>query len=799
MTERLLGMETEYGLSVILNSGALADTQHAADELLTLAEKIPHVPAMMSSGLFLANGSRFYVDCGTHPELATPECANPWDVCRYLQAGDRMLLNLAEQMTHADRRIARTLILKGNVDYTARTSWGCHESYLHRPIAQGVLARQIIPHLASRLIYSGAGGFDCFSPGIDFMVSPRVAHLNSAITGSSTSEGRGIFNTRNEPLCGNGYSRLHVLCGESLCGETGAWLKVSTTALVVALIEAGKQPGTAVEFRDPLAAMRTFATDPSCSRAVALVNDREATAIEVQRHFLEQAEAHAGAVFMPPWAGEVCRQWRAMLDRLSAPHSLARTLDWAIKFALFQNHARRRNTTLEALAKWSPILAKLAATIGQTDDGPRPLTAALVLAPKGPAVELRKSLAPMLRERGLEWGGLESVLALRLELFEIDTRYGLLGEGGLFASLDRSGVLEHRFAGVDNIPHALENPPAIGRAAIRGACIRRVSGQKGKFAAEWDGVWDTGDGNHLDLTDPFCRSEKWGPHHLEPRVRELPERFFREGRYLELIEQISPHSGFSHDDTVLSYARLGRRDEALALLQSQPADEDDFRRLALLMWIHCNGFAPDVEAIEPLITEGDRLMETEQGRDDEYSRFVFLCHKALFFMHRGLDSLAEPLFTTLLGDPVNVFRSRMFARTQCHLAELHRKLGRRDAALELVAAASLTHRAERLVGDSAAHSLPMLAKLATDATLAGGFLDRAEATHRLQRNDLGLAHILCLRARRQRNSLHRAVIERLILTVPVLTRCKVARRIVSEWDLWIAPDADDERIDYWGL
>ena len=802
MAQRLLGQETEYGLSVMRKSGATGENERVAEELVSLATTFPHLPAMRSSGLFLANGSRFYVDCGAHPELATPECTNPWDVVRYIRAGEQMLLDLAEQLKRRDSRIARTIILKGNVDYTTRATWGCHESYLHRVKDRAFLSRQIIPHLVSRIVFTGAGGFDCFSPGLDFMVSPRVAHLRKTVSGESTN-GRGIFHTKEEPLCGDGYHRLHVLCGESLSSDTAAWLKIATTALVVALIEAGKNPGDAVDLADPVAAMRTFATDRTCTRAVPLTDGSAVTGLEIQYHFLALAETHAGAEFMPPWAGEVCRHWRAMLARLrQMPASTGRTLDWAIKLALFENHARRRNTTLEALANWTPVLDRLTAALLGTDSAEVPLTTELILSRKSPFAGARKIATPLLEKNHLQWDGLADFFKVRLELFEIDTRFGLLGEGGLFTALDAaSGALDHRFPGVDNFRHARDNPPVSGRAAIRGACIRRVSGQNGRFAAEWDGVWDLQAGAALNLCDPFCTSEKWEQSKTPAREPVSPEHLFRVGRYAEIFAHGPELRGLeiSPESAVLAYARLGRRDEALALLDSLAPHTTECHPVALRMSVLSNGLVPAVQEMEPLIPLAERLIEEEPGTWNDYSRFVFRSYKALCFLHKGLYQLAEPLFVSLVSDATNAMRVRLCSRNRCYLAELYRRLGRSEEATDLAKTAERTYRTERLPGDMATHWVPMQAKLTLNAEEARMLLDYAVTTHTAHRNSLGLAYTLCLRARRLQDASGRQEIAALQQTVPVLRTCEVARRIVREFEAWIAPEPGDNPVDYWGL
>ena len=157
MGERLFGVETEYGLSVIPAGAAHRDHDRATREIFELARRFPHLPGRRSSGLFLGNGGRFYIDCGAHPEMATPECANPWDACRYVRAGEDMLHSIVEEFTRRDRRTAQTLLSKGNVDYGTRATWGCHESYMHHGVDQGYVVETDHPasRFANRLLRRG--------------------------------------------------------------------------------------------------------------------------------------------------------------------------------------------------------------------------------------------------------------------------------------------------------------------------------------------------------------------------------------------------------------------------------------------------------------------------------------------------------------------------------------------------------------------------------------------------------------------------------------------------------------------
>jgi len=526
MAQRLLGQETEFGFAAFSPDGARLGGDRPASLLLAVAgRRLPHLPDMHSHGMFLASGGRFYMDAGHHPEGTTPECPNPWDVVRYNLALEEILTGLGAAMKAADPGIGEVMFFKSNVDYSGSgNSWGCHENYMHC-VEPDVLTEQLIPHLASRVIYTGCGGFDPFAPGLDFMLSPRVAHLRQ-VTSADSMHARALCDTRNEPLAGLGYHRAHLLCGESLCSHTSAWLKIATTALVVALVEGGVRPANAVPLRSPLDATRCFATDTTCRAVVEAASNTYWTALGIQYHYLALAEARVDAPFMPPWAGEVCRHWSAILQRLeSAPYSVSATLDWAIKLVLYRERARRRGISWEQLPAWNSYLADLASVLGRQQPT---LDAVCEL----PLDELKR----MASQYGLCALELPAFLELRDELFELDTRFGQLGAGGVFAALDRAGVLHHRFPGVDNIAHAMVSPPASGRARVRGACVQRLAAHPDEYSCTWDQIVDNRRNRRLDLSDPFVAGEAWedlrkaGPAETEyardmaARLRTLRER-----------------------------------------------------------------------------------------------------------------------------------------------------------------------------------------------------------------------------------------------------------------------------------
>lgn len=513
MTARtLMGLETEYAIGQARPRPAW-DRRRVAECLLAAARgrNRPYLPdASGGPGVFLGNGARLYLDRGLHPEYATPECPDPWQAVAYARAGEACLLELLEDAARRTGMAANAVLLRANVDY-ARTgaTWGCHESYLHT-CPPSALPAQLVPHLASRIIYTGAGGFNPLAPGLEFTLSPR-AWLLTEETSANSTERRGLVHTKDESLSGPGWHRLHLICGESLCSDRAAVLKLGTTALILATVGAGWRPGDGVQLAAPLDALRVMAADPDGGVAVRLTDGRCLTAIAIQRHYLAQVADCLWRGHLPDWAEELCGLWRDQLDALeSGGHSVRRGLDWGIKQEIYRDRARQHGLHWDLLPEWSRVLRRLERAaipmppVDGADQG-----AALGAEPRF-SREV-SHLTAMLYAAGMEWSDVRPLLRLRHELLEADLRFGQLGPGGIFNALAARGVLDHA-AGrpVPDPRHLIDSPPATGRARVRGEAVREVwtGGDAEKHTCDWSRIMRRG-GEVLDLRDPFCERAAW--------------------------------------------------------------------------------------------------------------------------------------------------------------------------------------------------------------------------------------------------------------------------------------------------
>src|SRR3977135_4749676 len=89
MERRIFGLENEYGVTCTLRGQRRLSPDEVARYLFRRG-----VLWGRSSNVFLANGARLYLDVGSHPEYATPECDSILDLVTHDKAGGRILEHL---------------------------------------------------------------------------------------------------------------------------------------------------------------------------------------------------------------------------------------------------------------------------------------------------------------------------------------------------------------------------------------------------------------------------------------------------------------------------------------------------------------------------------------------------------------------------------------------------------------------------------------------------------------------------------------------------------------------------------
>ncbi len=419
MQRRIFGIENEYGVTCTLHGQRRLSPDEVARYLFRRV-----VSWGRSSNVFLGNGARLYLDVGSHPEYATPECDSVHDLVVHDKAGERILEQL---LTSAEDRLrdegvhGDIYLFKNNTD-SAGNSYGCHENYCtprHDDLSS--YAEVLIPFLVSRQIYAGAGKVLQTARGAKYCVSQRAEHIWEGVS-SATTRSRPIINTRDEPHAdAERYRRLHVIVGDSNMSEYTNFLKVGAASLMLRMLEEPQVVLRDMTLENPIRAIREISHDTTCTQRVRLVNGREVSALDIQTEYLNRAIRFAEHHELSPEEKQALEMWEHCLTAIEDdPLKLDKEIDWVIKHKLIEGYRERH---------------------------------------------------------GLDLGD-PRVALVDLQYHDINR------ERGLFYRMQKRGMVE-RIVTDAEISHAVENPPETTRARLRGEFIKRAKERKRDYTVDW--------------------------------------------------------------------------------------------------------------------------------------------------------------------------------------------------------------------------------------------------------------------------------------------------------------------------
>ncbi len=419
MDRRIFGLENEYGVTCTLRGQRRLSPDEVARYLFRRV-----VSWGRSSNVFLENGARLYLDVGSHPEYATPECDAIEDLVAHDKAGERILDGLvasAEARLRDEGIRGVVYLFKNNTD-SAGNSYGCHENYLtSRRDDFAHYAQVLIPFLVTRQIYSGAGKVLQTARGAVYCMSQRAEHIWEGVS-SATTRSRPIINTRDEPHAdAERFRRLHVIVGDSNMSEYATYLKVGVMSILLRMLE---DPGVVLRdmtLEDPIRAIREISHDLTCRRRVRLANGREASAFDIQQEYLSRAVRYAETRGLSPMEGRALAMWQHCMDGIEKdPLGLDRECDWVIKHRLVEGYRARHDLPL----------------------------------------------------------GAPQVALLDLQYHDVSR------ERGIFYRMQAKGAVE-RMVTDAAIDDAMEHAPATTRARLRGEFIRRAKERRRDFTVDW--------------------------------------------------------------------------------------------------------------------------------------------------------------------------------------------------------------------------------------------------------------------------------------------------------------------------
>lgn len=418
MDRRIFGIENEYGVTCTLRGQRRLSPDEVARYLFRRV-----VSWGRSSNVFLENGARLYLDVGSHPEYATPECDDIAEVVAHDKAGERILEGLvvgAEERLEEEGIRGKIYVFKNNTD-SAGNSYGCHENYLvsrHKDFHRTVDV--LIPFLVTRQIFVGAGKLSQTPRGTGYSIAQRADHIWEGVS-SATTRSRPIINTRDEPHAdAERYRRLHVIAGDSNMSEYATFVKMGTMVALLQMIERD------VVFRDltlenPIRAIREVSHDTSCTRKLRLANGRELSALDIQWEYLDRAMRFSRSPGFPPQVQAAVDRWEHLLTGLEKdPMTLDREVDWVMKYKLLERYSTKRDI---------------------------------------PMSDPRMSM-------------------MDLAYHDVDrTR-------GLYYMMESAGLTD-RMVTDERVAEAVIKPPQTTRARLRGAFIKAAKARKRDFTVDW--------------------------------------------------------------------------------------------------------------------------------------------------------------------------------------------------------------------------------------------------------------------------------------------------------------------------
>src|SRR6266516_3002633 len=276
------------------------------------------------AGEFITNGSRVYYDVG-HFEVSTAETTNFHDVVTWEKAGEKILDWLRRIMEEKYTGETKIHAFKNNTSPDG-TSYGSHENYcVSRDVAfPGRFIRELVPHLATRIIFTGAGDIVRGK----YVLSP-MAFLTS-----------------------------QVISGETM-HDTGILLRHFTTSAVLQLMEA-EALDDVPRMKDPIRDLwhNVEIRNPE-QWTVELEDGKIVSPIDIQRYYLEKIEA----IVEDDWEHRALRMFEEVLDDLANRRSkdAARHVEWLDRYYAIQEAVDKKagpEVDMMACKQYSEIAAE---------------------------------------------------------------------------------------------------------------------------------------------------------------------------------------------------------------------------------------------------------------------------------------------------------------------------------------------------------------------------------------------------------------------------------------------------------
>lgn len=388
MEERIVGLETEYGLSVKMEDGSFVHPPYAGKyfleplEGLLAEQKNNRHPFLEKAGIvrivgeklvsgptfrfwIAASGGKLYRDTigpADILEYATPECITIRDLVRAEQGGDRLVYELSKILFPIGENASSVVITRTNWDAINGNSlseikhWGNHENYqvkddflsvyAMRGRGSAYLMKLLNTLLVTRIVLTGLGGllYDRTNTTWRYVVSPRAFSSRLPLF---TFRGGKIGNSGDFHDCPEGFARLHVFSGDPLMLPKATQIRFGLVSVFLRMCEAGVLEEYSLPvLEEPEKAFPFFSRDSSLRRRASLYGKNVSwTAVQILKEWAECLSR-----FIESRRVEVPLEERQIVERVLRLCDVAERdsfllypyADWMLKRTLLEQYCRKK-------------------------------------------------------------------------------------------------------------------------------------------------------------------------------------------------------------------------------------------------------------------------------------------------------------------------------------------------------------------------------------------------------------------------------------------------------------------------
>lgn len=441
-----------------------------------------------------ANAAVVLRDCHSL-ELATPEATCATRIAASLIGLERLSIEaLRAALGRRNLPPNAIQIIRGVTDF-ADHFWGHHVSIG----AWHLNPLEAAPMLEAALVTSIYAGAGWMTGPIGWAFRQKGPAIATRV--SVDAREHPLMDAKNQTLAREPWTRVQISSSDAPRSDRTLIMKIRVFTLLIHAFENGALCGYAHALEDPLDALRRMDADPTFNTRLRLASGREATPLEIQRHYQRFSERYAQRVGLP-WLVKTAELWGRDLARLeTGPDELGREHDPFIKWK-YLNGLLSREVSGDApfLRDGWPHICRIMHGLPSDLRTRRNLRGDEGYFRDVLPAAAFETLRDGLGRAGIAWRSFPEIARLWQTVRALDLSYHSLTSDSLYDRLVRSGQIEPPIISDSQIHEALSHPPSDTRAKARAAAIEAVADDPDAFAT-WDCV--AGREGKRDFPDPL--------------------------------------------------------------------------------------------------------------------------------------------------------------------------------------------------------------------------------------------------------------------------------------------------------